>query len=108
MKRLQLTYDEQNSMARKILDFLETTGLFVIQSQDPPPTEQLTPTEREILKLLAQGYASKEIAAQRHLSLHTVATHRKNLFRKLGVSSVQEATRLALRAGLVDLAEYYI
>jgi DNA-binding CsgD family transcriptional regulator len=37
-----------------------------------------------------------------------VNTHRKNIFRKLGVNNVHEATRYALRAGLVDAAEYYI
>ena len=47
---------------------------------------KLTPTEMEI----------------------TVNTHRKNIFRKLGVNTVHEATKYALRAGLVDSAEYYI
>ena len=45
---------------------------------------------------------------ERFSSFHTVNTHRKNIFRKLGVNNVHEATKYALRAGLVDSAEYYI
>ena len=68
----------------------------------------LTPTETEILKLIAHGKSVKEIAALRNSSVHTVTTHKKNLFRKLEVSNVYEATKYALRAGLVEMMEYYI
>lgn len=68
----------------------------------------LTPTEREILKLMALGKTTKEIAAGRFLSVYTVMTHRKNIFRKLEVNNVHEATKYALRAGIVDAVEYYI
>jgi len=68
----------------------------------------LTPTETEILKDIALGMTTKEIAEKRFSSFHTVNTHRKNIFRKLGVNTVHEATKYALRAGLVDSAEYYI
>ena len=68
----------------------------------------LTKTEAEILKLIALGMTTKEIAERRFSSFHTINTHRKNIFRKLGVNNAHEATKLALRAGLVDSAEYYI
>ena len=68
----------------------------------------LTKTETEILKDIAMGLTTREIAERRISSFHTVNTHRKNIFRKLGVNTVHEATRYALRAGLVDAAEYYI
>jgi DNA-binding NarL/FixJ family response regulator len=68
----------------------------------------LTSTEKEILKEIAIGRTTKEIAAGRNLSFHTVITHRKNIFRKLEVNNVHEATKYAMRAGLVDMAEYYI
>lgn len=79
----------------------------------PPPATvfgdaKLTPTETEILKDIALGMTTKEIAEKRISSFHTVNTHRKNIFRKLGVNNVHEATKYALRAGLVDSAEYYI
>ena len=69
---------------------------------------RLTPTEMDILKDIALGMTSKEIAERRFSSFHTVNTHRKNIFRKLGVNNAHEATKYALRAGLVDPAEYYI
>ena len=50
----------------------------------------------------------KEIATEKNLSFHTINSHRKNIFRKLGVNNVHEATKYAMRAGIVDLAEYYI
>lgn len=75
------------------------------QEDSPFP---LTVTEKEILKFLALGKTTKEIASERYLSVHTVMTHRKNIFRKIGVNNVHEATKYALRAGIVDAAEYYI
>lgn len=68
----------------------------------------LTPTEQTILKEIALGKSTKEIAQLRNLSFHTVNTHRKNIFRKLGVNNAQEASRYAVKAGIVDLVEYYI
>jgi len=68
----------------------------------------LTPTEREILKEIALGKTTKEIASERFVSVHTIMTHRKNIFRKIKVNNVHEATKYAMRAGIVNLAEYYI
>ena len=78
----------------------------------PPPAQTeltpLTPTETQILRDIALGLTTREIAQKRFSSFHTVNTHRKNIFRKLGVNTLHEATKYALRAGLVDSAEYYI
>lgn len=68
----------------------------------------LTSTEVEILKSIALGKTTKEIATERFSSIHTITTHRKNIFRKLEVNNIHEATRYALRAGIIDSAEYYI
>lgn len=69
---------------------------------------KLTSTEQGILKGIASGKSTKEIANDRNISIHTVISHRKNIFRKLEVNSVYEATRYAIKAGLVDISEYYI
>ena len=69
---------------------------------------KLTKTETEILIDIAQGMTTREIAEKRFSSFHTINTHRKNIFRKLGVNNVHEATKYAFRAGLIDAAEYYI
>lgn len=85
------------------------TEMLLMQPQATAQRDDgLTPTEIEILKDIALGMTTKEIAAKRYSSFHTVNTHRKNIFRKLGVNNLHEATRYALRAGLVDSAEYYI
>ena len=66
--------------------------------QEPEEKVNLTKTETEILKDIALGMTTKEIAVKRFSSFHTVNTHRKNIFRKLGVNNVHEATKYALRA----------
>lgn len=81
----------------------------LIGKRDTTPVENiLTNTEKIILKEIALGKTTKEIAAERNLSFHTINSHRKNIFRKLEVNNVHEATKYAMRAGIVDLAEYYI
>lgn len=68
----------------------------------------LSASEISVLKLIARGMTVKEIAAERSLSVHTIIAHKKNIFRKIRVNTIHEATRYALRTGLVELIEYYI
>ena len=77
------------------------------QEEDDQPSI-LTETETEIVRAIAQGKTTKEIAAERFSSVHTITTHRKNIFRKLGVNTAHEVIKYALRAGLVDSSEFYI
>ena len=62
----------------------------------------LTPREREVLQLVAEGKSSKETASILHISPRTVDVHRKNVMDKLGLHSVAELTRYAVREGLVS------
>jgi DNA-binding NarL/FixJ family response regulator len=66
------------------------------------PLDQLTDRERDILKLVARGLSTKEIASRLDISPRTVDTHRANLMRKLGLKSVALLTQFALREGLLD------
>lgn len=61
----------------------------------------LTPREREVLQLVAEGHTNREIADRLGLSPKTVDTHRTSAMRKLGVHDVQGLTRFAVRCGLV-------
>jgi len=69
---------------------------------------RLTETEKEIVRLIAYGCTTKEIAGRKNISFHTVVSHRKNIFRKLGVSHVSELVLFASRNGLTESPEYYI
>jgi two-component system, NarL family, response regulator LiaR len=90
-----------NSVSNLLLDMSRFQSKIAVQ-------DVLTSTEIEILKEMAIGKTTKEIAAHRHVSVHTVMTHRKNIFRKIDVNNVHEATKYAIRAGFVDMADYYI
>lgn len=77
-------------------------------AHNPDAIGSLTATEKMILREIAFGKMTKEIAMEKSLSFHTVNTHRKNIFRKLNVNNAHEATKRAIRAGLIDLLEYWI
>ncbi len=64
--------------------------------------ETLTTREREVLKLVAEGYTNKEIAALLGISVKTVENHRGNIMRKLDLHDRTELARYAVRIGLVD------
>lgn len=65
------------------------------------PSAKLTPREREVLQLIAEGMSLKEIAAVLKISTRTVEYHRYNLTDKLGLKTVAELARYAARRGLV-------
>lgn len=68
-------------------------------------TRLLSPREREILRLVTSGQNTKSIAVELGLSGKTVDGHRRNLMVKLGVQSVAELTRIAIREGMVTVDE---
>lgn len=86
----------------------QLTNLLLSRSARPEPASPLTATKKDILRLIARGKTVKEIAAERVSSIHTIVTHKKNIFRKLQVNNVYEATKYALRAGLMEMSDYYI
>jgi DNA-binding NarL/FixJ family response regulator len=71
------------------------------RESEPRPLGTLTEREREVLRLVAEGLATKEIAARFDISARTVETHRANIMRKLDLHSVARLTQFAIREGLV-------
>lgn len=67
-----------------------------------PTLEDLTPREKEILKLIAQSYTTKDVAAKLNVSIKTAENHRANLMRKLNLHNAQALTRFAIEQGLVE------
>jgi DNA-binding NarL/FixJ family response regulator len=63
---------------------------------------RLTPREREIVQLLAEGKSTKEVAAILNLSVKTAETHRSNVMRKLGIHSISELVLYALRNNIIQ------
>lgn len=78
-------------------DFLHTEEPGAKSHQD----ERLTPRQREILHLIARGFATREIATQLHVSVKTVESHRAQLMQRLNIHDVAGLTRYAIRTGLV-------
>jgi two-component system, NarL family, response regulator NreC len=71
-------------------------------SQEHEETSILTEREREILQLIAEGYSSKEIAAELNLSVKTVSSHRQNIMDKLHCHDVVKLTKYAIRKGFTS------
>jgi len=69
---------------------------------DNIPAKAITDREEEILKLVAEGHSSKQIAGMLFISFKTVERHRANLLQKLGLRDRLELTRYAIRAGLIE------
>jgi DNA-binding NarL/FixJ family response regulator len=68
----------------------------------------LTRAEIDIVRKIASGLTTKEIASKKQISFHTVMTHRKNIFRKLGISSSSELVMYAIKSGMIENIEYHI
>lgn len=105
---LQCTSRKERFICNRVSNLLLARNSQASASHPALQDGLLTPAERSILKEIALGKTTKEIAAERNLSFHTVNSHRKNIFRKLSVNNAHEATKYAMKAGIVDLVEYYI
>lgn len=84
-----------------ILELNESKGI-------PEEPAHLTNSEIEIVRMISSGLTTKEIAFQKNISFHTVNTHRKNIFRKMGVTNASELIMQAIKAGWIDNIEYFI
>ncbi len=73
------------------------------QSDEVEPYEELTPREREVLKLIADGHTSREIAETLFISLKTVVGHRAKIMEKLDLHNRTELIKYALRKGLISI-----
>jgi DNA-binding NarL/FixJ family response regulator len=85
------------AVATLVRDYLEGARL-----GEAPPEDPLTPRELEVVKLIAEGHTSEEIAVELVLSRKTVERHRANVLDKLGMRNRVDLTRYAIRRGLVE------
>jgi DNA-binding NarL/FixJ family response regulator len=80
-------------------DYLSTLS----QQTEPTAFTVLTAREREVLQLIAEGRATKQIASALQVSVKTIETHRQQMMEKLNIRSVAELTKYAIREGLTSL-----
>jgi DNA-binding NarL/FixJ family response regulator len=85
------------AVATLVRDYLDGARL-----GEAPPQDPLTARELEVVKLIAEGHTSEEIATQLVLSKKTVERHRANVLGKLGMRNRVDLTRYAIRRGLVE------
>jgi len=69
---------------------------------------KLSTSEIEIVRFIADGKTTKEIAEIKHLSFHTINTHRKNIFRKININNSSELIKYAINNGIINDIDYYI
>jgi len=84
----------------------EIAGALASEVRDRPlagDAQPLARREREVLRLIAEGVRSPAIAEQLHVSVATIEVHRRNIMRKLGLRTVAELTKHAIREGIVSL-----
>jgi DNA-binding NarL/FixJ family response regulator len=110
-------YVNKTSAAAELIDAIRTVlkGSFyfspdiisrIAADNDEHPDsafDRLSPREREVLQLIAEGKATKEVAAMLCVSIKTAETHRRNLMDKLHIDSVADLTKYAIREGLTSV-----
>ncbi len=84
--------------SRHAVEYVKHAG----HGEHVPAAEALSPRQREVLQLIAEGKSTRDIAARLNLSVKTVETHRAQLMQRLEIYDVAGLTRYALRIGLVD------
>ena len=86
-----------------VTDTLVGDYLQRLKGEIGPDSQALSLREREVLQLVAEGKSSAQIATSLHLSERTIETHRKRIMDKLGMRSIAELTKYAIREGLTSL-----
>jgi RNA polymerase sigma factor (sigma-70 family) len=90
-------------LAASIGDRVVQEYLALARREESSAFAALSPREREVLQLIAEGRSTKEIAATQAVSVKTVETRRKQIMDKLNLHSVAELTKYAIREGLTSL-----
>jgi two-component system response regulator NreC len=97
---IRMVVANQTYLSNEIADIVLKGYLASATFEKSSAFDLLTPREREVLQLLAEGKTSSQIAESLHVSVKTVETHRAQLMAKLEVKSIAELTKYAIREGL--------
>lgn len=102
VQAIRATAEGRTYLSPDIVDVLVKQYLHRLPSGDPAIICILTNRETVVLQLLAEGKSVRETASQLTISIKTVETHRKQIMRKLGINSIAELTKYAIRQGLTS------
>jgi DNA-binding NarL/FixJ family response regulator len=100
---LATVINNKTYLSPKIADTVVKDYLGQIETKESKVSPSLTKREREVLQLIAEGKTTKDIASQLYVSIKTIETHRKQIMDKVGLNSVAELTKYAIREGLTSL-----
>jgi DNA-binding NarL/FixJ family response regulator len=102
VQAIEALLDERPFFTTKVARFVLDGYLRASGTSAPAEAMALTPRERHIVQLLAEGSNNKEVARNLNLSVKTVETHRSNIMRKMGFGSLADLVRYAIRNKIVD------
>ena len=100
---IQAVLANQTYMSPRITGNVIRDYLHHLSANHIPSSSDLTPREREVLQLIAEGRKTREIASGLNVSVKTVETHRRQIMNKLGIHSIAELTKFAIREGITSL-----
>ena len=89
------------AISKRVIDEYLRTGPKKVKEDEE--YGKLTEREREVLQLIAEGHANREIAELLHISIKTVESHRSHLMEKLHLRNIAELTQYAIRKGLINI-----
>jgi DNA-binding NarL/FixJ family response regulator len=101
-------FQDKKMYCQPVLKVLCNQYINIKQKKNEPEQISLTAQETKITELTSWGLTAKEIADKLNIRIHTVNTHRKNIFKKIGVKNSSELVMYAVRKGIIDSTEYYI
>jgi len=100
---VRLVWDGKSFFSPTVARMLVEDYVRQLQDKDIEDSyDLLTPRERELLQLIAEGKSNKDVANMLNLSLYTVETHRSNILNKLNLHSVPELILYAVRKGIIS------
>jgi DNA-binding NarL/FixJ family response regulator len=102
VQAIEALLDERPFFTSKVARFVIDGYLRATEDSASPATVALSPRERHIVQLLAEGSNNKEVARTLQLSVKTVETHRSNIMRKMEFASLADLVRYAIRNKIVD------
>jgi DNA-binding NarL/FixJ family response regulator len=100
---IEAVYRGESFFCPSMAKFLLSDFLRLDKAVENTSQEELTPREREIVKLIAEGYTNQQIADLLHRSVKTIESHRSNILRKLGIHDSIELVKYAVRKKLIEI-----